>query len=128
MTDTSQTNVMKRLKDNGLTPVKISLASSFSMTRAKPEKKNQVTATSVSKLNEKMQQAKKKKGLQQDVDFSFLRGNKVKYEIAPRRAGDSAICYANCDKANKEIGFSAQKTLKDACESAYNYEIKKLEN
>lgn len=51
---------------------------------------------------------------------------KVKYEIAPRRLGDSAICFANCDKAKKELSFTTQKTLKEACESTYKFELLNL--
>lgn len=72
MTDTSQANVAKRLKDNGLTPVKISIAKGFAAMGTTPEKKNQVTATSVNKVNEKIKQMNQKKGLQRDVDLSFL--------------------------------------------------------
>lgn len=35
--------------------------------------------------------------------FEKACGHKLAYEIKPRRAGDIATCYANCDKANKEL-------------------------
>lgn len=58
--------------------------------------------------------------------YNEVCGGKVKYAIAPRRPGDSAICYAKCDKANKELNFKAQKTLKDACASTYKFELLNL--
>ncbi len=58
--------------------------------------------------------------------YNQVCGGKVKYVIAPRRPGDSAICYAKCDKAKQEIGFVSQKTLKDACESTYKFELLNL--
>ena len=52
-----------------------------------------------------------------------LCGDKVKYEFAPRRPGDIDDCYACPDKAEKELGFKATRTLKDMCESSYKFEI-----
>ena len=37
----------------------------------------------------------------------------VPYKIAPRRSGDIAACYANPDKAFKELGWKAEKGLED---------------
>ena len=46
---------------------------------------------------------------------------KVPYKIAPRRAGDIATCYANPEKAQQEIGWTAEKTLEDMCKDSWNY-------
>ena len=54
--------------------------------------------------------------------FNEVCGGKVKYEFAPRRPGDIDICYASPEKAEKELGFKAHHTLKDMCESSYNFE------
>ena len=35
--------------------------------------------------------------------FEKACGKTLKYEIKPRRAGDIATCYANCDKAKNEL-------------------------
>lgn len=56
--------------------------------------------------------------------FNKVNGNLVKYQFAPRRAGDISICYADTTKAEKEIGFKATKTLEDMCKSSYNFELK----
>lgn len=58
--------------------------------------------------------------------YNEVCGGKVKYEITARRPGDSAICFAKCDKAKQEIGFISQKTLKEACESTYKFELLNL--
>lgn len=55
--------------------------------------------------------------------FNEVCGNKVKYKFAPRREGDIDVCYACPDKAEKELGFKATRTLKDMCLSSYNFEI-----
>lgn len=47
--------------------------------------------------------------------FSKASGREIPYEFAPRRSGDIAMCYANCDKAKKELDFTAKKTLDDMC-------------
>ena len=53
--------------------------------------------------------------------FEKATGKKVPYKIAPRRAGDIAICYADSKKAKEELGWKATKTLEDMCLDAWNY-------
>lgn len=53
--------------------------------------------------------------------FEKATGKKVPYKIAPRRAGDIAACYARPDKAQKELGWTAKKTLEDMCKDSWNY-------
>ena len=55
--------------------------------------------------------------------FNDVCGNKVRYEFCDRREGDIDICYASCQKAEKELGFKAKRTLKEMCESSYNFEV-----
>lgn len=45
----------------------------------------------------------------------------VKYEIAPRRPGDIAECYADPTKAKEELNWVAEKNLDDMCKDAWNY-------
>ena len=47
--------------------------------------------------------------------FEEASGAKVPYEIVDRRAGDVASCYASCALAERELGFTAEKTLLDMC-------------
>lgn len=61
-----------------------------------------------------------------EIVEAFEKANnlKVKYEIAPRRPGDIAECYADPTKAKEELNWTAEKTLEDMCKDAWNY-IKK---
>lgn len=56
--------------------------------------------------------------------FNEVCGNKVKYEFAPRRPGDIDICYASAEKAFKELGWKAERDLKNMCLTSYNFEMK----
>ena len=60
--------------------------------------------------------------------FEKVTGQKVPYKIAPRRAGDIAMFYANAEKAKKELGWTAEKTLEDMCRDSWNYIVKSSEN
>lgn len=55
---------------------------------------------------------------------AFEEENKIKipYKITDRRPGDIAECYANCDKAKKELGFEVKYNINDMVKSAYNFE------
>ena len=51
-------------------------------------------------------------------------GFKIPYQIKPRREGDIATCYANCDKAFNEIGFKAKYNIDDMCRDSWNWQKK----
>ncbi len=53
--------------------------------------------------------------------FEETTGKTVKYKIAPRREGDIATCYADPKKAKKELGWIAEKGLKEMCEDSWNF-------
>ena len=53
--------------------------------------------------------------------FEKTTGRPVKYKIVPRRAGDIATCYSNPEKAQKELGWKAEKTLEDMCKDSWKY-------
>lgn len=53
--------------------------------------------------------------------FEKATGKQVPYQIAPRRAGDIATCYAEPQKAKSELGWEATKSLEDMCRDAWNY-------
>ena len=46
---------------------------------------------------------------------------KVNYKIVERRPGDIATCYSNPEKAKTELGWEANKTLKDMCKDSWRY-------
>ena len=53
--------------------------------------------------------------------FETATGKKVKYKIVERRAGDIATCYSDPEKAKKELGWKAEKTLEDMCKDSWKY-------
>lgn len=56
--------------------------------------------------------------------FEKANGIKIPYEICPRRVGDVAENYANCDKAYRELGWKARLTIVDACRDAFSFQKK----
>ncbi len=57
--------------------------------------------------------------------FNKVNGNLVNYQIAKRRPGDIATCYASSQKAYDELGFKATKTLEEMCKSSYEFQKRK---
>ena len=59
-----------------------------------------------------------------DLVHTFERVNHltIPYEIAPRRAGDIATCYAATDKAASVLGWKAEKTLEDMCRDSWRWQ------
>ena len=54
--------------------------------------------------------------------FERASGRPIPYEIAPRRAGDIAASYADPTKANKELNWSAGKTIDDMCVDTWRWQ------
>ena len=46
---------------------------------------------------------------------------KLSYKMAPRRSGDVPKMYADVEKAKKELGWTATKTLEDMCRDSWNF-------
>lgn len=61
-----------------------------------------------------------------DVIHAFEKacGKKLPYVIKPRRDGDIAMNYANCDKAARELGWKAQYGIEDMCRTSWNWQQK----
>ena len=59
--------------------------------------------------------------------FEKVSGEKLNYKIAERRSGDVVAAYADTQKANKVLGWQAEKTLEDAMRDAWRWE-KKIRN
>lgn len=53
--------------------------------------------------------------------FESVNNVKVNYEIVERRLGDIAACYADPSKALNELGWKAEKDIKDMCRDSYNF-------
>ena len=56
--------------------------------------------------------------------FEKVSGQKLPYKIVDRREGDVISAYANTDKANTVLGWTAKSTLEEAMESAWKWEQK----
>lgn len=54
-------------------------------------------------------------------------GSTIPYKIVGRRPGDIAECYANPDKANKELGWNAEKNVDDMCRDALKWQTENPE-
>lgn len=54
--------------------------------------------------------------------FSKAAGKDIPYQIVPRRPGDIASCYASSEKANKELGWFAEKTINEACADSWRWQ------
>lgn len=58
-----------------------------------------------------------------DVVNTFMKatGKDVPYKITERRAGDLPAFYADATKAEKELGWKAEKSLEDMCRDSWHY-------
>lgn len=54
-------------------------------------------------------------------NFKEVNNIDVPYVFAPRRAGDIPECFANADKALKELGWKAEKNVEDMCRDSWNF-------
>ena len=55
-------------------------------------------------------------------NFEEATGVKVPYVIKPRRAGDIATCYSDASKAKKELGWVAEKGIKEMCADSWRWQ------
>ena len=60
-----------------------------------------------------------------DIIHAFEEANHVKvpYTIAERRNGDIAECYADVSKAEKELGWKAERDLVQMCKDSWNWQL-----
>ena len=56
--------------------------------------------------------------------FERATGVRVPYEIAPRRPGDTAECYADAGKARRVLGWHAEKSVEDMCRDAWRWQCR----
>ena len=54
--------------------------------------------------------------------FSKTSGRDIPYQIAARRPGDIAACYADPSKAKAELGWRAEKGLDEMCKDSWNWQ------
>ncbi len=60
--------------------------------------------------------------LQMVEAFSNASGKEIPYKIVDRRPGDIAQCYAKSDRAEKELGWKAEKSLADMCADSWRWQ------
>ncbi len=56
--------------------------------------------------------------------FEKVSGQKLNYELGPRRPGDVVAIYANNDKARQELGWDPSRTLEEMMSTAWKWEQK----
>lgn len=54
--------------------------------------------------------------------FEKACGKSIAYQIAPRRPGDIAACYANPDHAKTDLGWQATHSLEDMANSSWHWQ------
>ena len=54
--------------------------------------------------------------------FEQASGRKVPFQIAPRRPGDIAACYADSSLANELLGWRAERGLEEMCVDAWRWQ------
>ena len=54
--------------------------------------------------------------------FEEACGHQIPYEIAGRRPGDVAACYASAEKAFAELDWRAEKSIEDACIDTWRWQ------
>ncbi len=57
-------------------------------------------------------------------NFEKACGKKIPYKITERRPGDIDMCYANPEKAKKELGWEAKRDIDKMCEDAWRWQSK----
>jgi len=56
--------------------------------------------------------------------FEAASGQPVPYHIVDRRPGDIAQCYADSSRAERELGWKAQRGITEMCRDAWNWQAK----
>jgi UDP-glucose 4-epimerase len=54
--------------------------------------------------------------------FEMVSGRPIPYQIAPRRPGDVAVCYADPSLAEQELGWRARHSLEDMCRDSWRWQ------
>lgn len=54
--------------------------------------------------------------------FNKAYGKELPYKIAPRRAGDIAVCYSDPSKAKEELGWEAKRGIEEMCEDSWRWQ------
>ncbi|SPE27534.1 UDP-galactose-4-epimerase [Burkholderiales bacterium] len=55
--------------------------------------------------------------------FEAASGRRVPYVVAPRRAGDVASCWADPARAERELGWRAQRSIEQMCRDTWSWQL-----
>lgn len=55
--------------------------------------------------------------------FSYACGYEIPYQFRPRREGDIAKCWANTDKAEKELNWKAKRSVVEMTQDTWNWQV-----
>ena len=56
--------------------------------------------------------------------FEHASNRRIDYQIAPRRSGDVAACYADPSRAEKLLGWKATHDLREMCSDMWHWQVK----
>lgn len=56
--------------------------------------------------------------------FEAVTGQPIPYRVVERRPGDIAQCYADPSRAERELGWKAQRGITEMCRDAWNWQLK----
>lgn len=56
--------------------------------------------------------------------YSKASGRPIPYKIVDRRPGDIATCYASTERAAKELGWHAEKSIEEMCADSWRWQSK----
>ena len=57
-------------------------------------------------------------------NFEKACGKTLPYKITDRRPGDAAMCYSDPSKAERELGWKAERGIDKMCEDAWRWQSK----
>ena len=60
--------------------------------------------------------------------FENVCNQKIMTQFTNRRQGDTATCFANVDKASKQLNWIAKRSLEEMCQSAWNWQLTHSKN
>lgn len=65
--------------------------------------------------------------LQMIQAFERASGRSIPYQVVARRPGDIAVCYADPSRAERELGWRAQRNIAQMCEDAWRWQAMSVE-
>ncbi|HWV62808.1 MAG TPA: UDP-glucose 4-epimerase GalE [Oxalicibacterium sp.] len=66
--------------------------------------------------------------LQMIQAFEHASGRSIPYQVVARRPGDIAVCYADPSRAERELGWRAQRNIAQMCEDAWRWQALSVES